>query len=219
MLGRESILFHLETETDRRDTIPCRTRREDYTLARVERKKEKRMEEIHMQEFIGISKREETIFYVGSHKFSMDLPNQNNTVFAELPVQVENLTGFKVTHFALVDDNSLEPLVSFGNLMVLRSNSLGNLVKNQFIIADTENTSTPSGKIQSSVIAVGTQSRRNGANVFNSCPPLNCKRQDLTHPCALKGFDLTINNLGGTLQPHTSRYTLELVIELYHEPY
>lgn len=150
-----------------------------------------------------------------SAKFTTDLAS--NTVEVSLPYQIPHCYAVEVEHFSMVDDGTPLPINPNGDLLILRSSNLASgSGKNRYFMSQTDDSRAFSLDIYNNVLAWCVSGRKNTTVDFY---PLGLPQQHrkifLEAEQMLQRFQLNIDNINGTIHPHTTPYTLQVVMKVY----
>jgi hypothetical protein len=147
--------------------------------------------------------------------FTSDL--SSNTLEVSLPMQIPKCFGVLVEHFSMVDDGTpLSPNPN-GTLLILRSPELcSSAVQHPFYMAQTTNTRLISPDIYNNTLGWTVAGRKNSTtDLYPLGLPQNHRVIYMSGEQSIQRFRLNIDNINMTLNPHTSQYTLQLVLKIY----
>lgn len=154
--------------------------------------------------------------FVISAKFSADLTN--NRLWIEIPYQIPNCVALKVEHFAMVDDGTPEPISVDGGLLVLISSLADHIgEKNRYIMAETTDQHQIRTDIYNNVIAWTSSGRRMAGGYYPIGMPQRHPKLYFASAQMIQVFSLSLNNVAQSLQPHTTPYTMEIVLTLFSQ--
>jgi hypothetical protein len=150
-----------------------------------------------------------------SAKFTGDLAS--NTVEVSLPYQIPKCYALQVEHFSMVDDGTPLPINPNGDLLILRSANLcSGQGKNRYFMSQTDDLRAFQMDTYTNVLAWTVSGRKNTTVDFYPLGlPQSNRKIFLDAEQAVQRFQLNIDNINGTIHPHTTSYTLQVVMTLY----
>ncbi len=150
-----------------------------------------------------------------SAEYNADLTS--NTVEVSLPYQIPNCYAIEVEHFSMVDDGT--PLAPFpnGTILVLRSDNLcSGMSKNRFFMSQTNDLRAFQMDIYNNVLGWTCAGRKNStSDLYPLGLPQRHRKCYFDAEQMVQRFRLNIDNINTSLKPHTTPFTLQIILTLY----
>lgn len=151
---------------------------------------------------------------VVSAKFTAQL--SANAVQITLPQQIPKCFAVRVQHFSIIDDGTPQPITLNGNILLLRSSLCTNNSKSAFYTATSNDQQLLQATEDNTILAWCVNGRKSTtADLYPLGLPQNNHLQFFESDTAVQRFFLEINNITSTMQPHTSSFVMEVVMDIY----